>query len=796
MSKRRRDDLPPDDALEQRLVNLIVRIGDKNVSSLNDHLRGLVHALEGDVDQHRQLIIDTIFDCARSLQTKTMVYGTLAGLLNAFDRELGALIVSSANHELEQALDDHAPMAIRGLTRFVVELMNAHVVPTGTVVDVFDAYLAVRAEEKVPQARVDWFMVLVLDGLALGGKYLSAHAPDELARLIQEVRAYAEARTPLRTSVPLLMPYDEATSAADVVEHFDALWQLVQTFAADGGWSSPCLLTPHRAFAMELEAAPTHTMRVVAVPAHTPGCTYPMLHRIRLVPSLRESSRADALMDTRPDGARESAGMMGAPERTLMEEFTWMIVHAFSEAHRDAAKMLAALAEAMSLDASGVFVETIMSMLLTLPSPKHKTIYYYCLLIDMCKLLPSVPVQLEAALNTLFERLPVLEPELTLRLAEWLAFHVSNFGFSLAPFARTWGDVITRCVKASPHLAKRNSESFDLDARILFVRYLLERMIRLSYIERVQRDLPEPFAVLLPPKPVGQLDWDAPQEQEADRGALARLSQTLLDQLRSKTPSKDVLGWLERELGTHPQRIALVTLLHAGSKSVSHLEKLLDKFGWLIRHVAADAAGAQQVVGAGLRYWGLSTQMSALLTRKLIEYQIIDASAALSHMFSSMGVRGLLEFDCWESILAAAEMAVHLQVRASSALQAERRQWEREQEMRDDDDSGLPVGEAELERLQEALDTKRREKKFFFSNFFVEACSAVSAKLNAAAPGESPTQEEWWRVCIGRICMIGRRYQRELTFSAIEDVVQSAGVHPDVMKAVFDGLKRLEAYNY
>lgn len=49
-----------------------------------------------------------------------------------------------------------------------------------------------------------------------------------------------------------------------------------------------------------------------------------------------------------------------------------------------------------------------------------------------------------------------------------------------------------------------------MDARVLFVRYLLERMVRLSYVERVQRDLPKSFVPLLPPKPVGKLDWEAP----------------------------------------------------------------------------------------------------------------------------------------------------------------------------------------------------------------------------------------------------------------------------------------------
>ena len=51
-------------------------------------------------------------------------------------------------------------------------------------------------------------------------------------------------------------------------------------------------------------------------------------------------------------------------------------------------------------------------------------------------------------------------------------------------------------------------------------------------------------------------------------------------------------------------------------------------------------------------------------------------------------------------------------------------------------------------------------------------------------------------MCTGRICMVGRRYQKELTYETIEDVVESSGVEPRVIEQIFGQLKRLEAYNY
>ena len=58
--------------------------------------------------------------------------------------------------------------------------------------------------------------------------------------------------------------------------------------------------------------------------------------------------------------------------------------------------------------------------MLALPRPRHPPTYYGLLLLDLSKLLSGVPPLLEAALNALYARLPQLDAELQLRLADWL----------------------------------------------------------------------------------------------------------------------------------------------------------------------------------------------------------------------------------------------------------------------------------------------------------------------------------------------------------------------------------------
>ena len=56
------------------------------------------------------------------------------------------------------------------------------------------------------------------------------------------------------------------------------------------------------------------------------------------------------------------------------------------------------------------------------------------------------------------------------------------------------------------------------------MRCVLDRMVRLSYLERVSRELPAPFHSLLPPKPVGQLPWEESTVAVLEPGSAASLS--------------------------------------------------------------------------------------------------------------------------------------------------------------------------------------------------------------------------------------------------------------------------------
>ena len=96
-----------------------------------------------------------------------------------------------------------------------------------------------------------------------------------------------------------------------------------------------------------------------------------------------------------------------------------------------------------------------------LPAPRHRPAYYACLLLDLSRLLPPGPEMLVRAINTLFVNLERLDAEIALRLADWLAFHISHFGFNLEPFGEAWAARLRATAEAptgatqaeSPHAA-------------------------------------------------------------------------------------------------------------------------------------------------------------------------------------------------------------------------------------------------------------------------------------------------------------------------------------------------------
>jgi hypothetical protein len=80
---------------------------------------------------------------------KTPLYGTLAGLLNASDADLGRDIVARTGSDLHAALLAHNFTQVKILVRFAAELVNANALEAKSLAGLLDQMLTV-ATEPVP----------------------------------------------------------------------------------------------------------------------------------------------------------------------------------------------------------------------------------------------------------------------------------------------------------------------------------------------------------------------------------------------------------------------------------------------------------------------------------------------------------------------------------------------------------------------------------------------------------------------------------------------------------------------
>jgi nuclear cap-binding protein subunit 1 len=239
------------------------------------------------------------------LPVKTPVYGTLVGLINAKNADFGREVVSKAGERLQQALHDRNVLDVKLLTRFLAELVNAHVLPAADLVALFDLLLASAAEldDSLQHSDLEHYAYVVLITIPFVAATLLRDLPDELDRLLRTLQRYVDAHkcpiNPLTLvypdpEVPHLLPCDrdprslgarEIVTAAGLFflfsfsfffvgpvwaeqaqDYFESyLWKQLAELKEDG-WRSGAILQPYISFEDHLSTAPRHTLPTIALP--------------------------------------------------------------------------------------------------------------------------------------------------------------------------------------------------------------------------------------------------------------------------------------------------------------------------------------------------------------------------------------------------------------------------------------------------------------------------------------------------------------------------------------------------
>ncbi|EIE25257.1 ARM repeat-containing protein [Coccomyxa subellipsoidea C-169] len=662
---------------EDTLIVLTLRVNTNGVGapSTEDDLEQLYRSLRRDLHYNGDLVRNIIIDCAVELSPKTAVYATLVGLLNTDDQDFTTDLIQSANEQFNVVLAAGDKNRARLLLRFFAALVVANVLHASSVLaallSVVDAASAIASaggggdSGRLWQPYTDYLVYAALMALPWGGAELAESAPSDLERLFGGVEAYMAARP--RASQPALRPFLRPKDADDIPAQSDSggasflgqVWEAVQELRSGGKWSVDAIRQVAPAFEAKLAAGQPHDLPALTVPPTPPGVSgtaAPM----EAAASVLELFPPRGIIRLLPAEHTELGTLK--VERLVAEEYILDTIHFFEADRVECARRLAKGLQLPGKHES-LLAEMLFSQMLRVPQPQLKPLAYSTLMVDVCKLMATFPRSMSACVRECFARMDVMDPELRMRLADWLAYHLSNFEF-MWPWDK-WKHVLDM----PPHNSQRR-----------FVVATLSKLVRLSYRSRIQSVIPPAFVPLLaadndvlplpgPPELAPDADVDGAHEDERDAETVRAYQ--LLQMVRHKVVSEGVLEWVEEEQlrqelggGLGVLRMLLRGYLVAGAKSFTHMITALERYCTTLQallhetgHEARSPAstsfvcnnsggilqGEVALVDVTAKVWANAPQRAAQVIDRLMALRLVSGAAIVAWVFGCPGVRTLAD---------------------------------------------------------------------------------------------------------------------------------------------------------
>ena len=642
---------PPD--TQQKLKKLCIAIGEQSLNTVERNLTLLSNALIAELPTHRSFILSTLLHCVKALPAKHNIFAAVTALVTlsspGFAADALSLLSTALLHALSMGQHDEG----RLLVRFLACLSHVRVVESASVYAVL-AQVAAWVDGATESVFRDYYLHSLVSLLPWIGV---EEAGSELFNgLVTEVAGLMDKRPP---PTPLVRVF-QSDDSEDLLA---AYWAAVHAAHVRGGevaWRTELIMRPHvkhaTAFAA-LEPLPFAIDLPLPPSSVPPPALPPLLHLFPehpLSPSLSPSSLSHYVAHT-----------------LLMDVLT-----IFEAIHREATKQLLLLPTGD--DYSAILVSLLFSSLFTLPCPPTRPVYYAAIIIDLFKAEPVVmPPIIGLAINNLFERLDSLNLEAFDRLVRWFAFHLSNFSF-VWPWAN-WSAVL---------------ETDEYTAQRVFVQDMFERMVRLSFWERIQQTIPEELIVLMPHQPAPAFRFggatpaagaaetrdgameeekEAKQSEEGGEGGLNAVAKAVMDKVREKISNEDLIAYLTSALASSsslssPLQLLIPCLLHAGHKSYSHVFALLERYSAAVAHFASQSpASALQLVTAVAEFWQHSHQHVLVLLDRVLDKGWVQPAVVISWALTGK-VDDMQAAFVWEVVAMVMDSVVERRTRARDGM--------------------------------------------------------------------------------------------------------------------------------
>lgn len=612
-----------------------------------------------------------LLDCAASLPTKTQLYALVAGVVNVEEPDLIPPLLNKALEAISSAMQPGGDFRkARLVLRFLCALVVTGVVqPTDALaavqsfIDTANTILtqsSTSSSSSTWQPYTDWLVYSALISLPWGGPELVGGVGDQaLHHLLTSAKSYIDNRPTQSTTA--FKPFATAVKEDDPVADSDCaaatflplLYQAVADMAATNTWELEGIPRVHIIMEVKLAegdlkpmTASTDTNNSAPFPPAPP--TSPPVIGLS-APNISPEIAGSLVWKAFPPRGilrllDPQHTIAGRPliERLVAEEFILDTMALFDADRVECAKRLTT-GLTLPYPYTPLLAEVLFSQLLMLPRPVFKPIMVSTLMVDVCKLLKDFPRAMSACVRECFSRMNVMDPALRLRLAEWLAYHLSNFDY-LWPWAR-WAHVL-------------DAPLYDGQRR--FCVAVMGRLIRLSYWEKIQSVIPAEFQPLLPPKPEPvALAGEGGEGRDVAMGGGVCSADELESQwatkmlvlVRDKTPPEGIDKWvadngleevLEGKLGV--LRMMIKCLFIAGAKSYTHMIIALERYYGPLALLAKETGIEGEIAmveAAAQGVWSQAPQRAAMAVDRMMTLRLVSADAIVNSVFTCPGLRSL-----------------------------------------------------------------------------------------------------------------------------------------------------------
>ena len=362
-----------------------------------------------------------------------------------------------------------------------------------------------------------------------------------------------------------------------------------------------------------------------------------------------------------------------------------------------------------------VIVDATFSLLLELPTPEHKPVFYHSILTESCKIAPAaVAPSLGRAIRYLYRNVERMDLDIGQRFLDWFSHHLSNFGFTWK--WTEWVDDV---------------DLPDVHPRKAFIMDALDKEIRLSFAQRIKGVLPEPYQPLI----ANEKANDVPDFKYDDPATpFSEQTKELVQKIRSRAPAEEidaVLSAIKEQAtaagSTNPQLAGIdaftTSIVSIGSKSLSHALAMVERNrDRLLTMANEDVECRKQIIASVMDFWRFQVGTGVFLIDKLISYEILTPASVVEWALIDNVDRGRLLTKNW---------CYELIVKATSKVVKRVRQVV--EKIRDP-----RLSDEERSALQTALDKELQDMKALFG--IVE--DAVGSVASASEDGMIESSDE------------------------------------------------------